>query len=150
MAQFVTVVLVVAALMGLNVAAATAQDEVSCESLTAEEAQAALDADPTYATRADLDLNEDGIACNEEESGAADDAETDESDTGVGMPGRERTRDAGDDPSAGGAETMPNSGVGTMVDSSSRLLALTLLGLSGVLVTVALTLSRRTKESRRA
>lgn len=145
MARFVIIVFVVAALMGFGVAAATAQDqdEVSCEALTAEEAQAALDENPTYATRFELDLNDDGIACNEEDSGTADDAETEESDTGVGMPGRERTRGAGDAPSAGGTESMPDSGVGTMAGTSSRLFVLTLLGLSGVIATLGLALGRR-------
>ena len=53
-------------------AAAQEQDQeqdVSCATLTAEEAQALLDADPTYANREPLDANDDGIACNEPETG---------------------------------------------------------------------------------
>lgn len=45
----------------------TGEQEVTCASVPAEEAQALLDADPTYANRERLDADDDGIACNEED-----------------------------------------------------------------------------------
>lgn len=153
MARCVTVLFVVAAFMGFGFVGVSAQDDVSCESLSAGEAQILLDSDPTYATRGQLDTDEDGIACNEDEdsgTGTADDAATEESDTGVGAPGRQRTRDAGGDvPGADTAGSMPGTGVGMMADSGPRVVIIVLFGLSALLAAVSFMMSRRSWSSGR-
>lgn len=156
MARCVTVLFVVAAFMGFGVVGVSAQDDVSCESLSAGEAQILLDSDPTYAIRGQLDTDEDGIACNEDEdsgtgedmgdsgTGTADDTATEESDAGRGAPGRQRTRDAGGDvPGADTAGSMPGTGVGMLADSGPRVVIIVLFGLSALLAAVSFMMSRR-------
>jgi hypothetical protein len=56
--------------LGLGLAQApgtVAQTGAGCAGLTQEEAQAQLDADPTYATRDSLDPDADGVACEPDE-----------------------------------------------------------------------------------
>lgn len=141
----------------LSGASSLAAQEATCATLSADEAQAALNADPTYATRSVLDADEDGIACNEDlcaemsadEAQAALDADPTYATRAQLDPDEDGV--ACNEPGSGGTVTgMPDIGVGTMAGASSRMLALMLLGLSCVFALASLSLRPRARESVRA
>lgn len=114
--------------------AVDAQDAeaVTCADVSVEEAQALLDADPTYETRSRLDADDNGIAC-------------DGGETGIGGGGRTA---AGATPQADAAAVpaaqadpngMPAVGVGAAASAVSPLLvaALSLASLGGAVAGLA-------------
>lgn len=142
---------------------ASAQDDPDCGSLSAEEAQAELEANPTYATRYALDPDNDGVACEVdelesaeagvEEAGDDGDGRGGNRDAGIGGGGRtsdggeERggRRSAEDDPGSGTGgnasvevNDMPDVGVGVVVAGAPVVAGLLgsaagLAGLAGVI-----------------
>lgn len=65
MARLALVAFAVLALAS-HVSIGAAQEVAACAGLGVTEAQARLDADPTYATRSEIDPDGDGVACNED------------------------------------------------------------------------------------
>jgi len=141
---------------GLAVGTA-AQDEIGCEDVSAEEAQALLDQNPTYATRSLLDPDGDGVACEEDElaaagagaeaAQAATDGEDDDGNEDEGIGGGGRTaEDQGDDGGGRAAiavNGLPATGVGAGAAPVAAPLLAVALGLAGLGGAVAARGARR-------
>ncbi len=152
--RLVSGILLAFALAGSLAAGVAAQNEVVCDDVSADKAQTILDQNPTYATRAVLDADGDGIACEADEGGAggiggggritsgqADDAGNQTADEpGVRASGRsaggQGSNGSGTDPAAV-ADQLPVVGVGSVPSTVSIPLLLAALGFAVLGGTVA-------------
>jgi len=126
-------------LIGSMAIGTSAQKEAGCDDISADLAQVRLEQNPSYATRAQLDPDGDGIACEDDElaerdsEGAENDRDERDGRAGEGIGGGGRTESGegrggeglGGRPDSHAVDDMPAVGVGT---ATSGMLAAILAG----------------------